>query len=61
MLNRHFEGKYQKDDRKENIEIKLFYSGREGTLDSKIQWYPKFFKHDLSLVGLNTLGTLIKS
>ena len=38
-------------------------SGREegGTLDSKLFWYPKFYKHYLFFVGLNVVGILIKS
>ena len=32
--------------------------GREGTLDPKFYWYPKFYIQDLSFLGSKTLGTL---
>ncbi len=35
--------------------------GKEGTLDCKLHWYPKFYNHTYLLVGLKTLGTFIWS
>ena len=33
---------------------------REGTLDCKLYWYPKFYNHVTILIGSKTLGTLIE-
>ncbi len=36
---------------------RLALSEREGTLDWKLHWHPKFYNHDYSLDGLKSFGT----
>ena len=42
---------------KKGSEILWSLSGREGTLDSRLHWYPKFYNHIILLVGSKTLDT----
>ena len=39
---------------------KVLFSGREGSLDCKSHWIPKFYNHVFLFVGLKTLGTFIE-
>ena len=32
-------------------------AGREGTLDCKLHWYPKFYNNVFLIFGFKTLGT----
>ena len=42
------------------VYIEWLKAGRKGTLDCKLYWYPKFYKHVLSFAGSKTLGDLIE-
>ena len=36
------------------------YPGKKGTLDCKLDWYPKFYKHFILFIGQNVFGILIE-
>ena len=42
------------------LKINYFKSERNGTLEYKLHWWPKFFNYFILFIGLKTLGSFIE-